>query len=133
MLITKMPRPKKHRKIKCTPTAYYFKPRAISLNNLEEVILEQDELESLRLADMLAYSHEQSAEQMKISRATFGRILEKARFKLIDAIMNGKAIRINEELPIKLKGKIKVCGECKSRIRENKNQNTCTNCKKIKE
>jgi len=69
---------------------------------LEEIIIEHDELESLRLADLLAYSHEEAAEEMKISRATFGRILEKARRKVIDAILNGKAIKISEkELLIK--------------------------------
>ena len=64
---------------------------------LEEIIIEYDELESLRLADFLAYSHEEASKEMKISRATFGRILESARKKIADGILNGKAIRINEE------------------------------------
>ena len=34
---------------------------------------------------------------MKISRATFGRIVEVARKKVVDGILNGKAIRINQE------------------------------------
>jgi len=34
---------------------------------------------------------------MKISRATFGRIIETARKKVVDGILNGKAIRINEK------------------------------------
>ncbi len=62
---------------------------------LEEVILEHDELESLRLADLLSYSQEKAAGEMKVSRATFGRIVESARKKLADAILNGKAIKIN--------------------------------------
>ena len=70
---------------------------------LEEVILEYDELESLRLADLLAYSHEHSAKEMNISRATFGRILEKARKKVADSILNGKAIRINDGQILKTK------------------------------
>ena len=63
---------------------------------LEEIIIDHDELESLRLADLLAYSQEKAASEMKISRATFGRIVEVARRKVADAILNGKAIRINE-------------------------------------
>jgi predicted DNA-binding protein (UPF0251 family) len=63
---------------------------------LEEIILDYDELESLRLADLLAYSQEKAAKEMKISRATFGRIVEIARKKVVDGILNGKAIRINE-------------------------------------
>ncbi|GMU99924.1 MAG: hypothetical protein AMXMBFR51_26590 [Ignavibacteriota bacterium] len=63
---------------------------------LQEFILDHDELESLRLADLLAYSHEKAAKKIKISRATFGRIVEAARKKVTDGILNGKAIRINE-------------------------------------
>ena len=92
-----MPRPKKKRKICCNPSSYYFKPRGIPVYDLEEIIIDDDELESLRLADLLAYSHEKAAKEMKISRATFGRIVEVARKKVIDGILNGKAIRINQE------------------------------------
>ena len=91
-----MSRPRKHRRICCNPSAYYYKPRGIPVRELEEIILDHDELESLRLADFLAYSHERAASEMKISRATFGRIVEVARKKVADGILNGKAIRINE-------------------------------------
>jgi len=67
------------------------------MKELEEINLDHDELESLRLADFLAYSHEKAASEMKISRATFGRILEIARKKVADGILNGKSIRINQE------------------------------------
>jgi predicted DNA-binding protein (UPF0251 family) len=92
-----MPRPKKKRKICCNPSSYYFKPRGIPVYELDEIIIDDDELESLRLADLLAYSHEKAAKEMKISRATFGRIVEVARKKVIDGILNGKAIRINQK------------------------------------
>jgi predicted DNA-binding protein (UPF0251 family) len=65
--------------------------------DLEEVILEQDELESLRLADLLSYSQEKASGEMNVSRATFGRIIESARKKLADAILNGKAVKINTQ------------------------------------
>lgn len=61
---------------------------------LDEVVLTIDEFEALRLADLKAHSHEEAAAKMKISRATFGRIIEKARQTLVGAIVNGKAIRI---------------------------------------
>ncbi len=135
-----MPRPRKHRKVKCCPAAYYFKPRAVPLSNLEEVVLEIDELESLRLADFLALSHEKAAEQMKISRATFGRIVEKARNKIVDAILHGKALKISDELPAQLiekstglckscgaviAGKNKICNKCKNKLGET-NETSCT-------
>ncbi len=104
-----MPRPRKYRRICCNPAAYYFKPRGIPVRELEEIILDHDELESLRLADLLAYSHEKAAKEMKISRATFGRIVEEARKKVADGILNGKSIRINQEKlkHIKMEGRRK--------------------------
>jgi predicted DNA-binding protein (UPF0251 family) len=91
-------RPKKKRKILCNPSAYYFKPRGIPIIELEETILEDDELEAIRLADLEYLSHEDAAKKMKVSRATFGRIVHSARNKLADGIINGKAIRISESL-----------------------------------
>lgn len=90
-----MPRPRKYRRVCCNPSTNYFKPRGIPFYELEEVILDHDELEALRLADLRAYTHEKAAGEMKISRATFGRIVESARKKVADGILNGKAIKIN--------------------------------------
>ena len=92
-----MPRPKKYRRVCCNPSVFYFKPRGIPVYDLEEVIINHDELESLRLADLLTYSQEKAANEMNISRATFGRIIESARKKVADAVLNGKALRINEK------------------------------------
>ncbi|RCK73359.1 MAG: hypothetical protein IGBAC_0205 [Ignavibacteriae bacterium] len=89
-----MARPHKCRKVELIPGITYFKPRGIPMDMLEEVKLSVDEFESLRLADYNAFSHEESAERMNISRATFGRIVEKARYKIVDALLNGKAIII---------------------------------------
>lgn len=91
-----MARPKKHRRIRCNPASLYFKPRGIPMHKLDEVTLEHDELETLRLADVLKYSHEDAAKKMEISRATFGRIISSARQKSADGILNGKAIKINK-------------------------------------
>ena len=89
-----MARPKKNRKINCQPNAYYFKPRGIPLIELETIVLEKDEVESIRLADLESLTHEAAAAEMKISRATFGRIVNSARFKVSKAILEGKAIEI---------------------------------------
>ena len=89
-----MARPKKGRLVCCTPGAYYFKPRGIPICRLEEVSLSLDELEALRLADEEGLYHNQAAQRMKISRATFGRILREARRKVASAILQGKALRI---------------------------------------
>ncbi|MCF8431242.1 MAG: DUF134 domain-containing protein [Melioribacteraceae bacterium] len=82
--------------LQCDPLAEYFKPRGIPLVNLEEVILELDEVEAVNLADKLGYSHEDGAKKMEVSRATFGRILKSGRKKIAEAILDGKAIRLNK-------------------------------------
>ena len=53
-----------------------------------------DELEAIRLADYEGRYHEEAAKQMEVSRATFGRILSKARNKVAEVIVDGKALRI---------------------------------------
>ena len=90
-----MARPKKGRFVCCTPGAYYFKPRGIPICRLEEESLSLDELEALRLADGEGFYHNQGALRMKISRATFGRILREARCKVASAILQGKSLRID--------------------------------------
>lgn len=67
------------------------------MSDLMEIVLDHDELEALRFADLLKYSHEEASVKMNISRATFGRIISSARMKMADGILNGKAIRINED------------------------------------
>lgn len=89
-----MPRPCKCRRIRCDPAYTYFKPRGIPVTELDEVILKLDELEAIRLADIESLYHEKAAKKMKVSRQTFDRILLKARAIIADAIVNGKAIKI---------------------------------------
>lgn len=64
---------------------------------LEEINLEMDEFEAIRLRNYEGMYQEKAAERMKISRQTFGRILESAHKKIADAMINGKAIRIENE------------------------------------
>ena len=97
-----MARPRKCRFVGCRPNAYYFKPRGIPLFRLEEVSLHMDEVEALRLADYEGLYHEDAAQRMKISRATFGRIIDQARHKVAEALLKGKALRI--EININQKG-----------------------------
>jgi predicted DNA-binding protein (UPF0251 family) len=89
-----MSRPRICRRVGCEPGAVYFKPKGIAVSRLEEQVLNIDELESLRLADHLGLYQEDAASRMNISRQTFGRIVESARKKVADALVNGKALRI---------------------------------------
>ena len=89
-----MARPKCCRLVGGDPRQNYFKPRGIPLAGLEEVVLGVDELEALRLADLDGLYHAEAAGRMRISRPTFGRILEEARRNVADALVNGKALKI---------------------------------------
>jgi len=89
-----MPRPIKPRKISFDPNVTYFKPRAVPLSDLKEVILKADELEAIKLCDLESLGQVEAAQKMKISQSTLGRILCSARKKIAQAIIEGKAIKI---------------------------------------
>lgn len=92
-----MVRPLKQRKVTFDPNITYFKPRAVPLSMLEEVDLEADELETLRLCDLKKLDQAEAAKRMKISRSTLQRILTSARKKVTEALIKGKAIKITKK------------------------------------
>ena len=89
-----MARPRHCRRVGCLPGSQYFKPRGIPLSELEEVILNVDEFEAIRLADLESLYQEQAAERMNVSRQTFGRIIESAHRKVAEALVQSKALKI---------------------------------------
>ena len=64
------------------------------MNELHETILNEDEIEAIKLADHEAMYQEDASKKMKISRQTFGRIIESAHRKVADALINGKALKL---------------------------------------
>ncbi|MFA5148004.1 MAG: DUF134 domain-containing protein [Candidatus Omnitrophota bacterium] len=98
-----MPRPCRRRRIRCNPDSNYFKPRGIPIDMLEEINLTLDELEAVRLADLDGLYQEDAAKKMDISRQTFGNIINSAHKKIADALLNGKALKI-EGGPVKKAG-----------------------------
>ena len=91
-----MVRPQKPRKIRFRPGTTYFKPRAISLRDLKEVSLEPGEIEAIRLCDLKKKSQVEAAQKMKVSQSTLSRILISAHKKIAEALIEGKAIRIEK-------------------------------------
>jgi len=89
-----MPRPPKWRRVEYEPQVTYFKPAGVPKWQLEELVLGVEEIEAIRLKDLEGLEQEEGAERMNVSRPTFQRILTAARAKLADAVINGKAIRI---------------------------------------
>jgi len=92
-----MVRPKKIRRIGFMPGITYFKPRGIPLQSLEEINLEHDEFEAIRLKSVENLEQIACAKKMKISQSTFQRILTSANQKIAEALVHGKAIRIEED------------------------------------
>lgn len=64
------------------------------MDGLEEVSLGIDEVEALRLKDLLALEQDECAKRMNLAQSTFQRILTAARNKVSKAIIEGKAMRI---------------------------------------
>ena len=71
-----------------------FKPAGVPGRDLEQLPLAVDELEAIRLVDLEGLSHEQAATAMGVSRQTVGRVLERGRGKVAEALVGGKAILI---------------------------------------
>jgi uncharacterized protein len=89
-----MTRPLRPRRLRFNPEVLYFKPRGVPMSSLEEEELFHDELEALKLHDVDGLDQIKSAQKMKISQPTFGRILDSAYKKIATAIIKGKAIKI---------------------------------------
>ncbi len=101
------------------------------MHQLEEIVIEGDELEAIRLGDLLNLSQEEAAEKMKISRQTFGRIINAARGKIADGILNGKAIKISENISDELRNRLLfICSKCGYKVHLKKRTQTvdCPNC-----
>ena len=82
------------RRVGCVPGSNCFKPQGIPVRSLRQVTLTVDEFEAIRLADLQRLHQEQAAQEMDVSRQTFGRIIEQARAKVAEALVEGKALKI---------------------------------------
>ena len=89
-----MPRPRDCRRVGCMPQANFYKPRGVPLSVLQNIILNFDELEAIRLTDLQGLYQEQAAKKMNVSRQTFGRILAEARAIIAEGLVMGKVLRI---------------------------------------
>ncbi|HEC89044.1 MAG TPA: DUF134 domain-containing protein [Thermoplasmatales archaeon] len=79
--------------IECIPEATYFKPN-ISAGS-ERVVLTLEELEALRLVDLEDLTQEEAAARMGVSRKTLWIDLQRARKKVVSALVYGYPIHIH--------------------------------------
>ncbi|MDW7650451.1 MAG: DUF134 domain-containing protein [Bacillota bacterium] len=124
-----MPRPPKCRRVEFEPQVKYFKPAGIPKHELQELVLSVEELEAVRLKDKEGLEQEECAERMQVSRPTFQRILAGARAKLAEALIDGKAIRVEggnycfampHHGPCEAEAHCPKCGGAKGHLRQGK-------------
>ena len=109
-----MPRPPCRRFVETLPACTVFKPAGIPLRELETVEMSVDEFEALRLADLEGLYQEDAAAKMNVSRPTLSRILESARRKVAEALVLGRALRI-EGGPVVARPRRGHCPRCAQR------------------
>ena len=88
-----MPRPKRLRKIVAPPKFKGYKPYGETQTQTEPVELLYEEYEALKLSDYDLLKHNEAADLMGVSRATFARIYETARRKIALALVEVKEIK----------------------------------------
>ncbi len=124
-----MPRRKMQRIVHRPPLYAQFKPVGIRRLTLESIELSIDEYEAVRLADHIGLSHCDAATEMEISRSTFTRLIENARKKIAEFIIEGKQLQINGG-NIHFRGNIIKCNSCGHMFSINfeKNIEDCPSC-----
>jgi predicted DNA-binding protein (UPF0251 family) len=107
-----MVRPKKTRFIGGNPIYKIFKPAGVRTDELGTVEMTLDEFEALRLVDFEQMDHLEASTLIGVSRPTLTRLIETARRKAADSIVNGKALFIDGgEVEFVTHKKCKRCGK----------------------
>lgn len=106
-----MPRPRIPRRIFSPPRFLHFKPVAVPRRLLDSVTMTVDEVEAVRLADREGMDQQEAAERMGISRPTFSRLIDAARAKLAQCIIDGKELII-EGGDVDFENDLQRCQDC---------------------
>ncbi len=123
-----MVKPRKKRNVMYPPRALYFKPQG-GFKGMPDVILSIDEYEAIRLADYKNLKQQEAAARMNISRPTFTRLIESAREKIAQALVAGRALRIEggDFIFLKNRGRCISCGNVWE-TESDKAQQSCPRC-----
>lgn len=116
-----MARPVKKRKVCELPKREIFGPLGCDEGKNNIVNMTVDEYETIRLIDHENLTQEECAEQMDIARATVQRIYSDARYKISDAIVNGRALNIEGGHYKLCPGRSEKCGmkRCSKKVIKN--------------
>ncbi len=107
-----MSRPCCCRRVAGVPRCALFKPAGVPAASLEKVVLKVDELEAIRLTDLEGLYQEEAASRMRVSRQTLARIVESARKKVAEALVQGKALQIEGGVVEMAQVRTFKCYEC---------------------
>ncbi len=124
-----MSRPKLRRLIFTPPLYDSFKPIGVRGRDLKDVEMSLDEFEAIRLADYEGMSQDEAALEMDISRSTFSRLIESARKKSSELLIDGKRLVI-EGGSVHFKENLLKCRSCDQVISAQigSGMKSCTNC-----
>jgi len=89
-------RKRKNRNINVDHSMLSFKPCGLTRDTLEEIVIYEDEMEAIRLSDFESLYQQECADKMGISRTTFSRLVESARKKIADALLNQKLLNVEK-------------------------------------
>jgi len=87
-------RPRTRRRIAHDSTPRCYSPQCNLTGTDDVVTVLPDELEVLKLVDLLGYEQEEAAVLLGVSRRTAWRDLHEVRRKIADALVHGKGIEI---------------------------------------
>lgn len=87
-----MSRPLKFRNIEFTPKHRIFGPLNLNADNTEAIILNEDELEVIRLIDLEKLTQEEASKKIKTSRTTVQNLYAQAREKIAQSLINQKIL-----------------------------------------
>ena len=110
-----MPRRPKCRRVQNLPRFCRFGP--MEVEKPDEITLAVEELEAIRLKDMEGMEQEDCAAMMGVSRPTFHRILQNARSKIAEALVEGKIVHITGG-DFAVQNREFECRECSHRWKE---------------
>ncbi len=105
-----MPRKRCCGRVEDIPACRSFKPDTTDIQSV--TVLGVEEMEAVRLKDMLGYDQETCARKMELTRPTFQRILAASRKKIATALTQGHAITIQGGYFI-MKNRVFECVDCK--------------------
>jgi predicted DNA-binding protein (UPF0251 family) len=94
-----MPRPRKPRRCGCNMCARAFRPSGMPMSTAEKIPMARDELEAMRLCDLLGLTQEEAGKRMGVSRGTVQRTVKVARAKVARALVEGAALIMEDTIP----------------------------------